>query len=119
MSRSTLRSGERSAPSPVLAVISILLLRLVFNTTIEPSATWLLRTDRSVQLKRIHSARQRRRPLVLELDDVIAGDVPKMRLRHAGPIPSRPRSKTSHRRQRLRPFAYGMGGGRLFKGEAM
>src|SRR5713226_4069845 len=103
MSRSTLRSGESSASSPVFAVISILLFSFVFNTTLQPSTTPPSRTDRSVQLKWIHSARQRRRSLVLELDDVIASDVLEMYLLHAGPIPSRPRSKTSHRRPQVHP----------------
>jgi hypothetical protein len=43
-------------------------------------------------------------PLVLEIDDGIASDVLEMQLRHAGPIPSRPRSMTSHRRQQVRPL---------------
>src|SRR5882672_3443566 len=90
MIRSTLRSGVSSASSPVFAVIGILLRSLVLDTTLEPSTTSPSHVDRSVQLKRAHSARQRRRSLNLELGAAIAGNALEMYLQHGAPSPAIP-----------------------------
>src|SRR5882672_78991 len=101
MIRSTLRSGVSSASSPVLAVICILPCSLALDTTFEPSTTSPSRTDRSVPLKRAHSARQRRRSLNFEHCDAIAGNALEMYLQDAAPIPGPPLSKTSYRRPQV------------------